>query len=192
MNTQKSAGPSPLVVIDPQSASRDLMNRLARDVAFQIEKLETVLERMGISEQSYARLVNNPYYMRVLAAYQEEWNASANTPNRLKIQAAYLAESALPHLWARAIDRNEPFSAANEAVKTLLKVAGIGEGQQVQAIGEKFQININIGEGKEIHKEFEVKTIDATATTAPEGDYNNVNTIELIGQRNPDQNSGNG
>lgn len=155
--------PNALIVVDATAAKRGVMNQLAVEVAQDLEDLPVILARHKISQQQYdEKVFRNPYFQRALTAALEEWHAPHNAKRRFEIQCASLAEKALPVYFARATDPGEPLSAVNEAMKNLMRGAGIGERAGGTANGERFTISINLGEGKEINHE--VKTIDITPT----------------------------
>lgn len=168
--TPSNTKPSPPTLDDPQAETRNLLVALAREIAYDLEPVDVILARKGITKTQYEKIENNPFFKSALASAIEVWNAGNNAENRLRIQAAYMAERAMPQIYARMMNANEPLPAVNDSFKTLLKTAGIGERAAGAGTGEKFLISINLGAGKEIRQEV-TPMIEATATVVPEGDH---------------------
>lgn len=144
----------PSLATDPQQVMRLHLTALAKEVACELGKLEEILVRRGISRSQYDdTIVKNPFYKRVLEAEIEEWNSPQNAPRRLQLQAQWMLENTLPAYHVRVNDPNEALPAVNDAIKTLMKMSGVGERGDNQQPGQKFMININIGDGKPIHHE---------------------------------------
>jgi hypothetical protein len=120
---------------------------LAREMAMAIHAPEEILERHGITADQYAVIVNNPFYSRVLDAETVAWQSAANTPERIKVEAAAMLELFLPELYARMVDREgSTLTAVVEGGKFVAKIAGIGEREAGGGSGQQFTISINLGE----------------------------------------------
>lgn len=142
-----------------QSRFRLMLAALAREVVMQLETVDVILARKGITQAQYDKILKNPYYSVLLAEATEAWKSAGNTEQRTKIQAAFLLEQAMPGYFVRITDNTEQLNAVNEGMKFLARVAGVGEAK-AGPDGGKFIISINLGQGKLI--EHEVKTIEAT------------------------------
>lgn len=143
-------------IADPNSKFREMLDMLAREVAVAFEATDVICQRKGITPTQYEKIEKNPYYIRVLAAFKEEWGGALNTEKRLQLKALFLLEHTLTPWWGRMQNKQEPLAAVNEGVKTLAKLAGVGERSREDAAGEKFMININLGGGTKITREVNV------------------------------------
>lgn len=119
-----------------------------RDLAQNLYDEDTVLKKHGVSPEQYARLKNNEFFKRALEATALEWNAPQNTKRRLALESAIAIEDSLPDVVARMRVKNEPLTGVVALLKVLGEIAGVagqGQAQQPQAVGEKFKITINLG-----------------------------------------------
>lgn len=158
--------------LDPAAKQRAALVQLAREVACEFEDLAVVLARNGLNDEQYAKILNNPFYSRVLTATKSEWADPHNTEMRVRMTSAWLLEKALPDVYIRIINPQEPLSSVNEGIKTLAKLAGIGEKGPDHGTGEKFLISINLGSDKTITQEvktIETKAVDVEGPTTLEG-----------------------
>lgn len=138
------------------------MVALAREIAMDINPLETILQQRSISDKTWSKLQKNPHFARLLASEIEQWQGALNTQERVKIKSAAMLEFWLPTLNARMHDTQEGLGNVVEASKMLSRLAGIGvNGEITAAIGERFSITINMGPKvvefeKEAHKVVDV------------------------------------
>jgi hypothetical protein len=155
---------APAELFDPQAASRDMLRLLARHIASEIESVDAVLNRLGLTQAHYEKIINNPYYKRCLLEETREWHSPQNIEQRSRLAASFLHEQLMPNYAARLSDRNEPLPAVNEGMKNLAKWAGIGETKNAGGTGEKFTISINIPGEKPLVREVQAKTIEHEPT----------------------------
>lgn len=141
--------PSP-ILSDTQAEMRNVLILLAREIATELDQLETILARKGITNSQYEKISKNPFYKRTLAAAVEEWNSPQNAENRARQQSAWGHEQALAGYIVRATDPREPLQHVNTAMANLAKWGGIGERLPDAKASDKFIISINIGNGKDI------------------------------------------
>lgn len=176
-NLAPPARPNDPTLPDSRANLRTAMVLLAREIAMELEEIPVILKRKQITEEQYEKISKNPFYARVLAAETEAWGNALNTEQRVRIQAAFMLEQSLPSYWVRLQDRNESLSSINEGVKTVAKLAGIGDRSPAFNEGQKFLININLGYGTEIKREVvpgeaQPLQIEAQTGTQIEGDLN--------------------
>lgn len=146
-------------------AMREALVSLAREIAPDVETVETIINRRGITAEQYEKILKNPFYARHLEGFKAEWEGVLNTDKRIKIHSAIILERSLMDLYVRVGDRTEPLSAVVEGVKTFAKLAGIGERDtNRKGDGEKFVISINLGDDKQITEVVTTPVIDVTPT----------------------------
>jgi hypothetical protein len=135
----------------PKAPEPELMTRIARELATEQYTFEQVLQRYDIDQEYFANnIATNPFYIRVLADYTQEWHSLGSTHKRLAFAAAAALEEKLPGLAARMGDNRSALSDAVAAAKLFRDLAGIATpapGAGV-SMGEKFSISINFGHHK--------------------------------------------
>lgn len=153
-----------VTVLNP-SNSDALLVKLAREVAADIQPLETILNLYSLDRDAWDKLKANRKFQDLLFAEAEAWNSAQNTQDRVKLKAASMLEEFLPELNNRLHDIDEALPAKIEGVKVLTKIAGIGERADGAGGGggERFTVTINLGEDSKlitIDKELAPKTIE--------------------------------
>lgn len=140
----------------PLTITPHQMAALAREVAINIRELPDILKNFGLTGEQYARIAEIDFFKHALSAAVIEWTSALKTADRIRIEAAVALEDAMPVLAARMKDGKEGLPAAVEAGKLFAKLAGLGEREGSQsAPGEKFTININLGDGADDKLSFE-------------------------------------
>lgn len=167
-NLTPQRGPTPPFNPDPTQRARLALTALAKEIATNFEELDAILRRKGISNDTWAKIEKNPFFVHTLAVETEAWKAPQNAARRIQLQALFTIEQSQHVLAVRLADPNENLTAVNETMKVLMKQAGIGENGGQAGTGEKFVISINLGDGKPIHHEV-TQMIDVS----PTGDIDN-------------------
>lgn len=122
-----------------------LFLKLAREIACDIRTLPDILAMHSVTEEHWARIVDNPRFRALVKSAVAEWQSAVNTPERVKIKAMSFVEEALPEFYGRAHDPKELLSSKVEVLKTVAKLAGIGENSQSSQSGERMSVTINLG-----------------------------------------------
>lgn len=128
-------------------SSDTVLLRLAREIAIDLFDIETILIRAEIDRNQFERIKKDPRFQRILESEVVAWNAAANTHERTKLKAGALLEEFLPEANARIHDKGEPLSSKTELVKTLARIAGMGNERAPNegVAGERFTVTINLG-----------------------------------------------
>ena len=119
--------------------------RLAREMVMNIRSYNVVFSDYGIDEEQYYLIEKNEFYRKVKEQYTLDWNATASTPERLKIGSQAYLEQVLPVITRRALDEREPLASVATVGRLLAQTAGLGENRQEQKNNERFIIQINLG-----------------------------------------------
>lgn len=119
---------------------------LVRDLAMNMYDVDVILKKHGLTAEQHKTLEANEFFQRALQSATMEWNSPQSTAKRLAMEAAIALEVSLPDIAARMRKTDEPLSGVIEAAKLFAKMAGVGEEKTPNAPGEKFTININLGE----------------------------------------------
>jgi hypothetical protein len=123
-----------------------LLLRVAREIAINLHDIETILSNNQISPEAWERIKSDPRFQRLLDGEVQAWHAAGNTTERTKLKAGALIEEFLPEANARLHDRGESLAAKTELMKTLARVAGMGERAAIEgASGGGFTVTINLG-----------------------------------------------
>lgn len=138
---------STITVLKP-SQSDALLVKLAREIAMDINPIQTILKQYSIDPETWAKLQSNARFQSVLASEVEVWQSALNTHERVKAKAAAMIEEWLPELNNRLHDQEEALPAKIEAGKMLTKIAGMDNTRGDVAGaggGERFTVTINLG-----------------------------------------------
>jgi len=130
----------------PKHLTPGLIARLARDVVMELKALEDILAPYCISLVQYERIKEMPFFKRVQEDFAVEWNRVSSTAERLRLISAVMLEEGLPRLGSQMVDKEVSPAVAVETGKFFAKLAGVGEGKAEGATGEKFVINISLGD----------------------------------------------
>ncbi|WP_454627766.1 hypothetical protein [Bradyrhizobium cenepequi] len=138
-----------VTVLNP-SNSDALLVKLAREIAMDIQPLETILKQYSLDANRWEKLKENGKFQALLFSETEAWNSAQNTHDRVKLKSAAMLEEFLPELNNRLHDGDEALPAKIEGLKVLTKIAGIGERAEGAAGGERFTVTINLGEDSKL------------------------------------------
>jgi hypothetical protein len=127
-----------------------LLYALAREIAMEINELPMILQNYSLTPEQYERIRESNTFQRILGTEIQQWSSARNTPERVRIEAAATFEQFLPHLQSRLLNEKENLNHVVEGGKLMAKVAGIDQSDQPPDAGEKFIINIDIGD-KSMH-----------------------------------------
>lgn len=141
-----------LVQMKPEFASPSFLAGLARDVAIDIETLDAILVKHGLTHAQYDFIAeHNTFFKQALLQQVADWNQIASAQDRLRAQAAAALEAQFPTIAGRMGKPSEKLADVVEAAKLFAKVAGVdavapGAGHS----GERFEINIDLGADERI------------------------------------------
>ena len=136
---------APVTPPDP-NLSEPQMVVLARDMAWRIKPVDALLAALGLTQESFDYWVApNDSYKRFYSTFLIEWESANSTNKRLAVKSAAALEDNLATIAARMGNAKENLPAVVETAKLFAKLAGAGEQKQQAEVGEKFTININLG-----------------------------------------------
>ena len=124
------------------------MARLAREIAREIQPLDLLLQRSGITSEAYERIKEHPIFQTHLLEEAQVWSAStkANLRERVSIKAASMIEELLLDAVDIIKDPEIPGAARVQALQFLAKLGHLGEGPLTKDDGSgRVQINIMLG-----------------------------------------------
>lgn len=146
-----------------------LMLQLAREIAMDLHELDVILERYEINAERWAEIQSNRRFIALLQQSLSEWHSALNTPERVRLKSQAFVEESLPEFFARAHDSREPLSSKVDLLKTVAKIAEVGNPKPDGSVssGEKFSVTINLGSDQLLKIE---KTITLPAQVIDDGE----------------------
>lgn len=135
-----------LLRLDPNLTMAALA-ALAREIAQDIQPLNNLLSKHGLSQTQYDFLSeNNEFFKRTLASEVADWQSIGSTEKRVRLQALAALEDKMPSIASRMGAAAEKLGDVVEAAKFFAKVAGVDAGTGgAGAGGSGFTISIDLG-----------------------------------------------
>lgn len=137
---------------------------LAREIAADINNLETILDAHQIDAEQWASYQTHPRFVQLLVSAKVEWSSAENTEQRVKIKSAAMIEMWLEEAHRLLHSTAESLSAKTELAKLIARFAGMGlAGAGISdGGGERFSLTINLGADRTLKftKELPAKVID--------------------------------
>lgn len=151
----------------PVSSENDakLMRSIARELAYDILPLQTILDNHKVSPDEWEKLSKHHTFQRYLREFVEQWSTAENSAARTKLKIVSGIEESLPDMFSLLYDDNFSANARIELFKTLLQAGGLRGTERTEAAGmkDKISITINMGDGRDV-------TVEADASR-PAIDY---------------------
>lgn len=162
------------------------MVKLAREIALGIQPLAEILDRHGVDDTKWAKLVKSKRFSEILTSEIQAWESATNTSSRVKVKAGTMLEEWLPELYARMQDKSEPLMAKIKAGELISRLAGFGEAA-AKVIDPADRVSITINLGSDTKLEFQkprspTKAIDNETAEPVTGD--NSDEAILVGEEN--------
>ena len=153
--------------LDTVSSEDDakLMRSIARELAYDILPLQTILNNHKVSSDEWEKLSKHHEFQRYLREFIEQWSTAENSAARTKLKIVSGIEESLPDMFQLLYDNNFSANARVELFKTLLQAGGLRGTERAEAGGmkDKISITINMGDGRDV-------TVEADASR-PAIDY---------------------
>jgi hypothetical protein len=128
------------------SVPESVIHQLAREVAMDLDPLETILENCKLTVKQYDAISKLPFFTRVLGEQLSYWRDPANGAARVRVLQERAFEMSIPEIFALIHDRTQTPTARVEAFKALQKGAGAFVSEKSETGAEKVQITINMGD----------------------------------------------
>ena len=127
-------------------AQETLIVRLAREIAIDLNDVETILKNYDIDDETWSKLSTSPQFLERLRSELAEWNDAKNTHERAKLKAGALIEEWLLEANKLLHSSEESLDGKVKLGQLLTKIAGMGnEAVVTGGGGERFQVTINLG-----------------------------------------------
>lgn len=138
--------------------------QVAREIAMNIQSIETILEAHQINNETWNKIKVTPRFNQILEAESAAWNSAINTHERVKLKSAALVEDWLPEAYARMNDPTENLNSKTELGKLVARLAGMGlsNANITDGSGERFSITINLGNDAQLkfEKQLPMKVVE--------------------------------
>jgi len=126
---------------------------LAMELASGLTPPSEIFSRHGFTDAEAKAMLMNPAFQRMLKEAKANWDSPMNAEERIRLKAKLaLEELLIPH-FQMAQNPDVPPPARTEALKTFERLSGMvskeGAASGGQG-GERFVVNINLGEDKRI------------------------------------------
>lgn len=130
----------------PQTVSfPQVSDEMVASIALGLEEELVVASRHGMSVEQYKLLEAQPWFQLQVAAKRAEYERTGVT---FKAKASWMAGELLDKVYLMAADNNASFGQTHEALKTLMKAAGLeAKDEKKEVAGPGFQISIDLGGG---------------------------------------------
>jgi hypothetical protein len=126
-----------------------ISDEMVAAIALGMEDELVVASRHGISIEDYQRLEAQPWFQLQVATKRSEFERNGVT---FKAKAAWMAGELLDKVYLQAADPNASFSQTHEALKTMMKAAGLeAKDEKEKSSGPSFQISIDLGGGQTLN-----------------------------------------
>jgi hypothetical protein len=151
-----------------QNLTEDVILALAREVAMNVNNLETILETHRIHHETWSILSADPKFIRLLQSQVIAWESATNSQERLKVKSASLIEGWLEKV-NTYLHNGELTAPKVELAKFVARLAGVGlDRAGIDGGGERFAITINLGADSKLkfEKVLPAKVIEAAPVEA--------------------------
>lgn len=128
----------------------DLMAHLAMEIAAGLMTDIELRNYYCIQKPTWDRLVNNPYFQKMVADAASEISGETNSAKRIVMKARLALEDSIGTIYSMIHTKDTPAAARIEGFKQLARVAGMDQPESSKAQGNGFQINITIGGGQTV------------------------------------------
>ena len=132
-------------ISEANEAKDKLLRSLTHEIAMDISTLEEILRIYSVSTDQWNVLQKHPRFQHYLQTEERNWNTQKNAQERIRAKAETMIEQSLEPLYAAMFDKDVPLNQRNEVLKSLMRLAGIGETRQ-NGPEEGFKLTINIGD----------------------------------------------
>jgi hypothetical protein len=117
---------------------------MINSIALGLEDDLIVVSRYGMSLEEYRELESQPWFELKVQQLRSEFEKNGVT---FKAKAGWMAGELLEKTYLLAASKDASFSQVHDALKTLIKVAGLEPKEEKQTnLGPGFSISIDLGE----------------------------------------------
>ena len=139
-----------------------ISDEMVASIALGLEDDLIVAARHGLSVEQYQLLESQSWFQLQVATKRSEFERTGVT---FKAKAAWMAGELLDKVYLQAADPNASFGQTHEALKTMIKAAGLeAKDEKKESAGPGFQISIDLGGGNTLKLSNGPETIEHPMT----------------------------
>jgi hypothetical protein len=143
------------------------MRAVARELAIDIMEPATIVEKFEMTVEEWDYIIQHPLFKEMILEEKERWHSSMNTKERIEYKANQILEDSLLVIQQYIHSPSFSDTAKVQLLQVLQKQTGVGnKDDRAVALGERFQITINMGGDVKVEGEHDVtpqgKTIEGT------------------------------
>jgi hypothetical protein len=155
-----------------ESNIRYLVNEIAKDII----EIDDILSHINMSKKDYLEISTTRYFKDALSIAMTEWSGATNTPKRVKLKAAAIAEELIFSVFQST--KGEALGGKVKALEVISKIAGLGALEPAVnanggVMGNSFNLQINFSspDGKSQTENFQLgSTITADYSESEDED----------------------
>ena len=147
---------SEITALDLDHTDAKLIRHLARNIAIDIQPIETILANAGIDAEKFETLRATALFQNMLSEEAQNWSSAPNVGERVRLKYLTIVEEAAPDMFHSLVDAKNPLSHRSDLLKTMAKLAGLGESKTNAAgsdAGGRIKITINMGAERSVQVE---------------------------------------
>lgn len=136
-------GDEPLEYRPTTTSFPQISEEMVASLALGMEDDLVIAARHGFSVEQFLELAQKPFFQSQIASKRADFEKNGVT---FRAKAAWMAGELLDKVYLMAADNNANFSQTHDALKTLIKAAGLEPKEDKNvAAGPTFQISIDLG-----------------------------------------------
>jgi len=136
-------------IIDPSAEGNSILSSRSMQIAHELAMdilLPTQIQKLyKLSDQEWAQLLADPRFDAMLQDAISTWQGAKNIETRIKFKALASVEMSLLRFHHDMNDPELTLTARTEALKTIMKLAGIDKPEPATQGGTGWSLQINIG-----------------------------------------------
>jgi hypothetical protein len=135
--------------------------QIANELAMDITPVEDIKKLYGLDDAAWDAMIRHPAFDKLLQDALITWASATNTESRIKFKAMASVEMSILRFHTDINNPDIVLSSRTEALKTLMKLAGIDRPEAAQLGGNGgWSLNIILGDGRDVR-------ISPTGPSAP-------------------------
>ena len=125
--------------------------KLAREIAMDVEDVDTILSVNQIDDDTWSRIQANPQFQSMLSNMVIEWNSASNARARIRVKAQTAIEALIDLLVREVASGEAPLTQKVDAIRQLARLGEL-EGKEFGGgqAGDRVSIVINMGPSETI------------------------------------------
>lgn len=131
--------------VSQQSIMGSKLAQIANELAMDIMEPEDIRKLYGYTPEAWDNLIKSPLFDQMLQDAIATWNGAKNVEMRIRLKAQASVEMSLLRFHEDMQDRDITLSARTEALKTVMKLAGMDKPEPAKSSTNGWSLQIVIG-----------------------------------------------